>query len=256
MPSTSFSLARLLYGNESFLKDRWDTSVRDLGSRVNRFGTDPMIFEEIKNLVATLASLVERKGTAEQAVDAEFRPIISSLRDLQDRRQLTATEMVLSLFLTRDLLRGIPPETLPPEAKSPEGEAAYSEALDQISSLLNRLGIVFFDNAMIHGETKGGSQDVLAIEYALLYERTRQAAVTDRLTGLFNFGYFMDRLKEEKMRAERYHRLLSLILFDIDHFKKYNDAHGHPAGNEVLKKIAGILKEEAREVDVTARYGG
>jgi diguanylate cyclase (GGDEF)-like protein len=66
----------------------------------------------------------------------------------------------------------------------------------------------------------------------------------------------MDRLKEERMRAERYHRLLSLILFDIDHFKKYNDAHGHPAGNEVLKQIAAILKEEAREVDVTARYGG
>jgi len=58
------------------------------------------------------------------------------------------------------------------------------------------------------------------------------------------------------MRAERYHRLLSLIIFDIDHFKKYNDANGHPAGNEVLKKIAEILKAEAREVDIVARYGG
>jgi len=46
------------------------------------------------------------------------------------------------------------------------------------------------------------------------------------------------------------------VIFDIDHFKKYNDANGHPAGNEVLKKIAQILKEEAREVDIVARYGG
>ena len=84
---------------------------------------------------------------------------------------------------------------------------------------------------------KPGQQDVsLAIEYALLYERTRQIAITDRLTGLYNFGYFLDRLKEEKMRAERYHRLLSLIIFDIDHFKKYNDANGHPAGNEVSQE--------------------
>ena len=81
-------------------------------------------------------------------------------------------------------------------------------------------------------------------------------AITDRLTGLYNFGYFLDRLKEERIRADRYHRLLSLILFDIDHFKKYNDTNGHPAGNEVLKKIAAILKEEAREVDIVARYGG
>jgi diguanylate cyclase (GGDEF)-like protein len=106
------------------------------------------------------------------------------------------------------------------------------------------------------GDEDAGQQDVLAIEYALLYERTRQIAITDRLTGLYNFGYFLDRLKEEKMRAERYHRLLSLIIFDIDHFKKYNDANGHPAGNEVLKKIAEILKAEAREVDIVARYGG
>jgi diguanylate cyclase (GGDEF)-like protein len=81
-------------------------------------------------------------------------------------------------------------------------------------------------------------------------------AITDRLTGLYNFGYFLERLKEERLRAERYHRLLSLVILDIDHFKKYNDSSGHPAGNEVLKKIATILKQEAREVDIVARYGG
>jgi diguanylate cyclase (GGDEF)-like protein len=129
------------------------------------------------------------------------------------------------------------------------------EALDQVSSLLNRLGLVFFESAMRIKE-EGFTQDILAIEYALLYERTRQIAITDRLTGLYNFGYFHERLREERMRAERYHRLLSLVIFDIDHFKKYNDANGHPAGNEVLKKIAQILKEEKRDVDIVARYGG
>ena len=63
-------------------------------------------------------------------------------------------------------------------------------------------------------------------------------------------------MKEERLRAERYHRLLSLVILDIDHLKKNNDANGHPAGNEVLKKIATMLKQEAREVDIVARYGG
>jgi len=255
MPPTPFSLSRFFRENEGFLRNRWEASVHHLAANARRIGSDPMIFGEIGKLLMSLLSLVERKGTAEQAVDAEFKSIVSNLRDLQDRHQLSFTETVLCLFLVRNILRDIPPETLPPEARG-EGGEAYSESFEQVSSLLNRLGIVFFEGSMRVKEDGGGGRDPLAIEYALLYERTRQAAITDRLTGLFNFGYFMDRLKEERMRAERYHRLLSIALFDIDHFKKYNDAHGHPAGNEVLKKIASILKEEAREVDIVARYGG
>jgi diguanylate cyclase (GGDEF)-like protein len=99
-------------------------------------------------------------------------------------------------------------------------------------------------------------QGAMAIEYALLYERTREIAITDHLTGLYNFGYFMEKLREERLRAERYHRMLSLVILDIDHFKKYNDTHGHPAGNEVIQKIAQILRTQVRETDIVARYGG
>jgi len=109
----------------------------------------------------------------------------------------------------------------------------------------------------LQSQTSGHPQEqTLALEYALLYERTRQLAITDSLTQLYNFGYFWDRLREERARAERYERLLSLVLVDIDNFKSYNDHNGHPAGNEVLKRIARILAEESREVDIVARYGG
>lgn len=99
-------------------------------------------------------------------------------------------------------------------------------------------------------------QGAMAIEYALLYERTREIAITDHLTGLYNFGYFMEKLREERLRAERYQRMLSLVILDIDHFKKYNDTYGHPAGNEVLKMIAQIMRTQVRETDIVARYGG
>ena len=122
--------------------------------------------------------------------------------------------------------------------------------------LLGRLAAVIADTSIQVHIFSHPQEQTLAFEYAILYERTRQLAITDSLTELYNFGYFWDRLKGERARAERYQRLLSLIFVDIDHFKHYNDHNGHPAGNEVLRRISRILSEESREVDIVARYGG
>ena len=81
-------------------------------------------------------------------------------------------------------------------------------------------------------------------------------SITDGLTGLKNHREFQERLDDEMHRAMRYHLPLSLIMLDVDHFKRYNDAHGHPAGDEVLKKLAHVLHLHARETDILARYGG
>lgn len=249
------SLANLLQKEENVLRERWQASVRQLYGRLDRFSRDPGIFEEVRGLLHDLLALVERSGSVEQAVDAEFEKILLHLKALQTQHNLSSTDMVFLLFSTRDAVKDAVRDVLD---QGPDGQhqvSVHFQVVSQVSTLLNRLGLVFFDGAMRMKE-ETASQDVMAIEYALLYERARQMAITDRLTGLYNFGYFLERLKEERMRGERYHRLLSLVIFDIDHFKKYNDANGHPAGNEVLKKIAQILKEEAREVDIVARYGG
>jgi len=237
------------------LRSHWQSTRESLAGRLTQMGTETPVFGAIGSLLRNLAAIIEKKGSAEQAVDAALKPIVQSLRSLQAENQLSATDMVFLLFLLRDSLRELSREAAIDGEKS--GESGMVEKIEQVTMLLNRLGLVFFDGAMRQGGTEEGlGQDVLAIEYALLYERTRQMAITDRLTGLYNFGYFLERLKEERVRAERYHRLLSLVILDLDHFKIFNDANGHPAGNEVLKKVAQILKEEAREVDVVARYGG
>lgn len=100
------------------------------------------------------------------------------------------------------------------------------------------------------------NQATIAIMRAQLLEQTKKLAITDGLTEVFNHRYFQERMDEEIKRAERYHHPLSLIVLDIDYFKKYNDTYGHPRGDIVLKGIARILTDVTREVDIVARYGG
>lgn len=86
--------------------------------------------------------------------------------------------------------------------------------------------------------------------------RTHQRAITDPLTRLYNFGFFRDRLEIELERAHVTSDPVALVLFDIDHFKNYNDAHGHLEGNRALVKVAELLRQTGRRGDVVARYGG
>ena len=87
-------------------------------------------------------------------------------------------------------------------------------------------------------------------------EELETLSTTDSLTGLDNHRSLMHRLDEEEARCKRERRSFSVLVGDVDHFKQYNDAFGHPAGDEVLKAISDIMRESARPVDCVARYGG
>lgn len=87
-------------------------------------------------------------------------------------------------------------------------------------------------------------------------EALKSLAITDGLTGVYNYRHFKDELEKGVKSAMRYNRPMSLIMFDVDHFKDYNDAYGHPQGDMALKKLAGVLMKCVREVDLPARYGG
>ena len=89
-----------------------------------------------------------------------------------------------------------------------------------------------------------------------LLSRTERLAMSDALTGVFNRRRFADVLRHEWASARRYKHPLSLLLFDVDHFKEVNDDGGHAAGDETLKHIAEIISSSIREVDLCARYGG
>jgi diguanylate cyclase (GGDEF)-like protein len=99
-------------------------------------------------------------------------------------------------------------------------------------------------------------QAAQAVLRAQLFEQMERMATTDGLTGLVNHRTFQTRFDEALASAKRYGRKMSVILTDVDHFKSVNDTYGHPMGDQVLKGVARILRECARDTDIVARYGG
>lgn len=100
------------------------------------------------------------------------------------------------------------------------------------------------------------SQAAVAIDNAYLYEQLRMLAATDSLTRLYNHRHFMTRLDAAIKHGRRHGRPLSILMMDLDHFKRVNDTYGHQQGDRVLQAFASILKRTAREEDTLARYGG
>ncbi len=100
------------------------------------------------------------------------------------------------------------------------------------------------------------AQVAIALENARLYEKTHRLAILDSLTGIYNRGYFMTLAQQEYQRSCRYRRPLSIIMIDIDHFKKVNDTYGHLIGDQVLRAFALLCSDNLRETDIIARYGG
>ncbi len=114
--------------------------------------------------------------------------------------------------------------------------------------------------SLLHLDTDERAKELLRIN-----ERLSQLALTDDLTGLYNHRYLMRRLQEEVSRSQRSKTTLSLLFVDIDRFKRVNDAHGHAAGDQVLRGFANIMRNtveggsvlaRVRRHDVVARYGG
>jgi diguanylate cyclase (GGDEF)-like protein len=99
-------------------------------------------------------------------------------------------------------------------------------------------------------------QASLALENVELHEEVRRQAVTDKLTGLTNHGRFQEVLGSEIEQVRRYRYPVGLIMLDIDNFKQINDTYGHPQGDQVLQAVARVLRDESREADWAARYGG
>ncbi|HDI45989.1 MAG TPA: sensor domain-containing diguanylate cyclase [Candidatus Omnitrophica bacterium] len=127
------------------------------------------------------------------------------------------------------------------------------------------IGVIFADN--IYSRKPITKDDIkmltmfanhagLAIENSKLYQQTLYLSYTDSLTRIYNHGRFQYLLEETLKEAKEKNQPLSLILMDIDNFKNYNDNLGHPAGDEVIKKIAEIIKNSSRKQDIPARYGG
>jgi diguanylate cyclase (GGDEF)-like protein len=127
------------------------------------------------------------------------------------------------------------------------------------------IGAIVADNAFTGKEVDSeglrslhamGNLAALAIDRARLHARTVAMAEVDGLTGVYNRRYYSEALEKALVAAEQGGQPLSIIVFDVDHFKRYNDEHGHLVGDELLKDVAGLLVKHLRASDMIARYGG
>jgi diguanylate cyclase (GGDEF)-like protein len=113
-----------------------------------------------------------------------------------------------------------------------------------------------FDDSAVELFTYLAGQAAVSIENADLHETVQRQAVTDELTGLSNLRHFHDTLAGEIERARRFGSPVGLVMIDLDDFKAINDTYGHQQGDDVLSKVARVLRELSRDIDEPARYGG
>ncbi|MBM64812.1 MAG: GGDEF domain-containing protein [Myxococcales bacterium] len=123
-------------------------------------------------------------------------------------------------------------------------------------------GLKVKEGTLTHGDRVAFGTDTVAkfefqdLQEAKLRAEIYQRATRDPLTGLLNRRVFFERLREEFSFARRHGTPLSLLMFDVDHFKSVNDTHGHAVGDEVLRSMGALLLELCRDEDVVCRYGG
>jgi diguanylate cyclase (GGDEF)-like protein len=132
-------------------------------------------------------------------------------------------------------------------------------ARDSIKGALNiyRLGDdASFDDDEFELAKRFGDAAALALDNAQIRARLEHQAQTDPLTGLFNHRAFHERLRQALAEASRSHDVISLLMLDIDDFKRVNDVYGHGAGDEILRSLADTLKDAVRATDVVYRLGG
>lgn len=127
----------------------------------------------------------------------------------------------------------------------------YNDVIGVIN-VTNKRGEKGFSDEDVQMLKAVADQAAVAVNKAQLWDM----AVTDSLTGLYVRRYFMVKFQEELHRAERYDKRLSVVMADIDRFKKINDTYGHDVGDKVLQTIGKFFKKNIRDVDIIARYGG
>ncbi len=139
-----------------------------------------------------------------------------------------------------------------------EGERALQKARDELKRKSRELEASMEDLDRIKRLYKeiGNELDTTSEKLREANNRLELLAITDGLTEVFNHRYFMDQMYEKLAEGKKWSTPLSLLMIDIDHFKAFNDNHGHMTGDLVLKKIGHVLKSSSRREDVVARYGG
>jgi len=125
---------------------------------------------------------------------------------------------------------------------------------DNIVKLISILSIIIFSFFASSYISRNSRENQRVLEQLL--QKSRELSITDNLSGLYNQRHFFEQLSMLLKKAKRYKNIFSLILFDIDNFKNYNDSNGHLKGSAAIEKVGKMVASSFRDFDISARYGG
>jgi diguanylate cyclase (GGDEF)-like protein/PAS domain S-box-containing protein len=234
---------------------------------------------EVSYLSTIARDITDRKRAETAAQSAALReknfansvinnlPGIFYLVDQEGKLLRWNSNLEQSLAYSGDQLHGMSLRALVAEEDVAKMQQSCREIIDYGTAslevgLATRAGetIPFFINGIRIENSDGGTAIVgigIDISYRLkLEQELRNRATTDTLTGAYNRLRMEEELEQEIRKSTRYKTPFAIAMFDIDHFKQVNDNHGHDIGDEVLKQIVGITRQQLREVDLLARWGG
>ncbi|MDD5773199.1 MAG: diguanylate cyclase [bacterium] len=145
-----------------------------------------------------------------------------------------------------------------------EGQELKSFLASELSTRDRIMGILMIGRFIEDGYTDKDNelmrlivnQTSIVMDNARLYQKVESLSITDELTKMYNKRYMGQVLPQELLRVKRYDRVFSIIMFDIDFFKKFNDTYGHLQGDIILREVSKIARQEIRKMDIPIRYGG
>jgi diguanylate cyclase (GGDEF)-like protein len=138
---------------------------------------------------------------------------------------------------------------------TPENMKPFSQMLQEANEELSRMNLEY-ETMNVRLREEKLKAERLSFELEKSNRKLSEISFEDSLTGLYNRRYLFDMVDKEMARVERNGRQFSILLFDIDFFKKINDSHGHHGGDLVLKRVAEVLQRTKRQTDIGFRYGG
>jgi len=227
--------------------DQTFTAVMNLVGRVVDFAVGGMAFLEDEDLEV---ALMVRRPAAPAVVEEVKARLLDAV--VREHGGAPLARVQARLFTPEGGPHGIEEKTL-------EGFSAVPVMThDRLTGLLalggRRVARMTSDTEAFLAQV--ANQSYIVMENSRLFARVRNLSIRDSLTDLYNHRHVMELISLEFGRVGRYQESFSLLMIDVDDFKRVNDEHGHPAGDAVLKELARIIKETVRNVDSVGRYGG
>lgn len=246
----------LVNENEGVIEGRMGIGP-DTGEEANR------IWTQIEKEEMDLEDLINAYKTSGKMFDSQFNQQVKHIKVpiKEDSASTLAIGLLegMPLHLTKETIRNYSNDPVLKIINTDELVIVPLKAKDKVNAIV--LADNFYTKKPISKDDIRmlimlSNQAGLAIENSQLYEQTLVKSHSDSLSELWNHGYFQYMLKSELEKSKATETPLSLIMIDIDDFKKYNDAFGHQIGDQVIKELSRLIKEHSRKIDWVCRYGG